>query len=216
MAGLVINTRTKPVVALDIDGTSADYHGWFLRFAEMYLGRDMPAAEQNNPGMPLHAFMGVSKATYRKVKLAYRQGGLKRAMPVTPGMPDAVRSWRKAGAEVWICTTRPYLRLDSIDPDTREWLRRNRMQYDAVLFGHNKYRELKSLVGVQRVVAVIEDLPEMMRQAEECGLTERLLRDQPYNRYWPEAPHGAARWYDAGILGRDVLGLIREWKKGQR
>lgn len=205
------NGYDKPVVALDIDGTSALYHSWFLKFAEMYLGRPMPLAEEN-PGLPLYQFMHISKATYRKTKLAYRQGGLKRAMPVVEGMPEAVRAWRKAGAEVWICTTRPYLRLDNIDPDTREWLRRNRMQHDAVLFGHNKYRELRRLVGAERVVAVIDDLPEMLKQAEECGLGERLLHDQPYNRYWD----GAIRWHSADALSVLVFGFIQEWKEKHR
>lgn len=214
----MIDTSRKPVVALDIDGTSALYHEWFLRFAEMYLGRPMPVAE-DNPGLPLYKFMHVSKATYRRVKLAYRQGGLKRAMPVVEGMPEAVRSWRRAGAEVWICTTRPYLRLDNIDPDTREWLRRNKMQHDAVLFGHNKYRELKRLVGTERVVAVVDDLPEMIAQAEAVGFGRLLLHDQPYNRYWNESSElggKAIRWATVGQLDMLVSGGIRYWKEKHR
>jgi hypothetical protein len=213
---VITNGHGKPIVALDIDGTIADYHVWFLRFAEMWLGRPMPDPEANNPGLPLHRFMGVSKTTYRKVKLAYRQGGLKRAMPCLSGIDSAIRSWRRAGAEVWICTTRPYLRLDNIDPDTREWLRRNHIQYDAVLFGHNKYRELHRIVGPDRVVAVADDLTAMLEQAWGCGLRRLLLRDQVYNRFWDESSTPVVRWSTAEQLDLLVRSSIETWKEEHR
>jgi hypothetical protein len=172
----------KPVAAVDIDGTLSDYHKHFLWMAELYLGKPMPPATENTDGVPLYKWMGVSKATYREVKLAYRQGGWKRFMPCYEGAAELTRSIRKAGGEVWICTTRPYLRLDNIDPDTRHWIRRNRLQYDGILWGHNKYRDLVRIVGRDRVVAVLDDLPELLAQATQVGVGLSILRDQPYNR----------------------------------
>lgn len=172
----------KPVVALDIDGTLGDYHGHFLRFAEGWIGRPMPDPQQNTDGVPLYKWMGVSKSTYRECKLAYRQGGLKRNMPVYEGASELTRYMRRKGAEVWICTTRPYLRLDNIDPDTRHWLRRNGIQYDGVIFGEHKYRQLRDLVGAARVALVVDDLPEMLLQAGVALPSAwRLIRHQPYN-----------------------------------
>ncbi|QHB37484.1 phosphatase [Mycobacterium phage Leopard] len=172
----------KPVVAIDIDGTLGDYHGHFLHFAEAWYGRPMPAADDINPGLPLHKFMRTSKATYRQCKLAYRQGGLERSMPVYPGAAELTRCLRKAGAEVWLCTTRPYLKLDTQSPNTQHWLRRNKIQFDHLLSGPHKYRDLVKQVGAQRVIGVLDDLPEMYEQAESLGL-EPILRDQPYNRH---------------------------------
>jgi hypothetical protein len=176
------STGYKPVVALDVDGTLGDYHGHFLRFAETWIGKPMPSADEINPGLPLYRHMGVAKSTYRACKLAFRQGGLKRSMPVYDGARTLTVALRKAGAEVWICTTRPYLRLDNIDPDTRHWLRRNGIQYDAVLYGERKYRDLERIVGADRVVATLDDLPEMYWAAEKLRL-KPYLRDQPYNRH---------------------------------
>lgn len=170
----------KPVVALDIDGTLSDYHGWFTRFAELWTGRAMPDPTLNTDGVPLYKWLGMSKANYRQCKLAYRQGGMKRSMPCYPGSSELTREIRKAGCEVWICTTRPYLRLDNIDPDTRHWLRRNRIQYDGVIFGDHKYRELVRLVGAEQVLLVVDDLPPMCEQALSLGLPT-VLRSQPYN-----------------------------------
>lgn len=172
----------KPVVALDIDGTLGDYHAHFTRFAEQWMGRPMPDPEAINPAQPFHRHLGMSKATYRACKLAYRQGGMKRSMPVYDGAAEMIREFRHAGADVWICTTRPYLRLDNIDPDTRHWLRRNRIQYDGVLFGERKYRDLARIVGADRVVAVLDDLVELIEPLDQMGMSA-YLRDQPYNRY---------------------------------
>lgn len=205
----------KPVVALDIDGTLGDYHGHFLRFAAQYLGK--PCGEDREYlGDGLFRHMGVSKETYRAVKLAYRQGGMKRSMPTYPYASQLTKDVRKAGAEVWLCTTRPYLRLDNIDPDTRHWTRRNGIQYDGVIFGERKYRDLVNIVGVPAVVAVLEDLPEMVLHANGCGL-HVYLRDQPYNRppmFEGGTWHGE-RLHDLEEAAAMICNDIENWKKEQ-
>jgi hypothetical protein len=172
-----------PVLALDIDGTSGDYHGHFTWFAELYTGMAMPPPDKYTGGVPFHKHLGVSRSTYNTMKLAYRQGGFKRSMPAFDGIGEFTRHVRRKGVQVWICTTRPYLRLDNIDPDTRHWLRRNGLQYDAVLYGPHKYRDLVRAVGADRVLMVIDDLPKMIEQADSLGLVS-VLRSQPYNTYW--------------------------------
>lgn len=176
------NGEGKPIIALDIDGTLGDYHRHFLWFAEQWLGKPMPPADQINPGLRLHKHMGIPLRIYRECKLAYRQGGLKRFMPCYPGASELTQALRRKGAEVWICTTRPYNRLDNIDPDTQEWLRRNKIKYDAILYGDKKYRELRRQVGL-RVAGVLEDLPELWLQARDLFPWAFVcLRDQPYNQ----------------------------------
>lgn len=202
------DTINGPIVALDIDGTLGDYHTHFLKFASDWCGKPMPPAGDINPGLPLYKHMHVTKDTYRQCKLAFRQGGLKRSMPVYPGARELTRAIRKAGAEVWICTTRPYLRLDNIDPDTRHWLRRNRIQFDAVLYGDKKYRDLARNVGADRVVAVLDDLPEMYDQAAALKL-KPWLRDQPYNRHIQPC----CRAKDLEWFQERVVGHIERWKR---
>lgn len=201
-------TNFKPVVAIDIDGTLGDYHGHFLRFAADWTGKPMPDPSEINPGLPLFRHMHISKATYRACKLAFRQGGLKRSMPCYPGASELTRAIRKAGAEVWICTTRPYLRLDNIDPDTRHWLRRNKIQHDAVIYGEQKYKDLVRNVGIGRVVCVLDDLPEMYTAAELAGIKRPRLRDQPYNRHF-----SGLRVHDLNQAKLLIIGDIRRWQE---
>ncbi len=211
----------KPVVALDIDGTLGDYHGNFLEFARRYFNPERyPVKDWDpkrvNPGLSLAEWMGISKREYQDAKLAYRQGGWKRWMPCYPGASYLTQEIQAAGAEVWICTTRPYLRLDNVDPDTREWLDRNHIQYDAVLFDRvdakgSKYEELKRQAG-NRVCSVMDDLPEMVVAAQDAGLvfSTPILRTQPYNLHlkWHRSGYTLVQTWD-DYIRKD----IKRWKK---
>jgi phosphoglycolate phosphatase-like HAD superfamily hydrolase len=197
-----------PIVAIDVDGTLGDYHGHFLRFAADWYGREMPDPAEINPGLPLHKFMRTSKATYRQCKLAYRQGGLERSMPVYDGANELCRSVRKAGAELWLCTTRPYLKYDQLYKDTLHWLRRHRIPYDAVIHGPNKYRDLVRTVARDRVAAVLDDLPELITQADTIGL-DTILRDQPYNSHFYH-PWRVCDMEEAEYV---ILLHIKKWKE---
>lgn len=208
------NGDGKPVVALDIDGTLGDYHGHFLDFATKFFGRPFPASHAINPGLRLWEFMGIEVHEYRAAKLAYRQGGWKRWMPAYDGADYLTEKLRRAGAEIWITTTRPYLRLDNIDPDTREWLRRNGIEYDAVIFGDDKYKELVRQVGRGRVVAVFDDLPECLEQANVMQLQKIWMRDQPYNAHFN--PRWADRVDNLFDLADYISSDIHDWDKVEK
>lgn len=171
----------RPVFGLDIDGTMGDYHTHFWEFAQAWCGKVLASPLAYDGSVPFWRHLGLSKATYRRVKLAYRQGGLKRSMPVFPFAAELTRALRRRGAVVVMCTTRPYLHLSNIEPDTVEWLRRNRIQYDHIIMGEHKYRDLARQYGKARIVAVVDDLPEMMDQARSVGLRSHL-KDATYNR----------------------------------
>lgn len=203
----------RPVVALDIDGTLGDYHLHFRNFAAAWTGRELPAADAINPGIALHKHLGLSKPLYRECKLAYRRGGLKRSMPVYPGAADLVRHIRRAGAEVWFCTTRPYLKYDGIDADTRHWLRRNGLKGDGLIFSDHKLHELVRAVSKARIMLVVDDLPEVCEEAQRLGLPW-VLRDQPYNRHFDKA-HDAnhRRVYDMDDIRAAFGRAMYKWRE---
>lgn len=162
----------RPVVALDIDGTIGDYHGHFLSFATDYLGwtphEDMLTYDGSEPfGHWCQDAYAISLSTYREIKLAYRQGGMKRTMPVIPFGPTIARLVNNMDAELWITTTRPYLSLDNIVPDTVEWCRRHEIEYDGMLFDELKYKQFATRIDPERVVLILDDLKEMCEAAEE-------------------------------------------------
>lgn len=204
-----------PVIAVDIDGTLGNYHAHFKQFAELWTGRvlrwDWDDKFEGSFSKALH----MSKPMYRQCKIAFRQSGLKRAMPPFEDIRELTVDLRKAGAQVWICTTRPYLKFDNIDPDVRHWLRRNRLQWDGILYGEKKYGDLCKIVGLNRVVAVYDDLPEMQDAAAKLGIPG-VMRLGEHNQWWSPPNAEFTTQTVKSLEARDVLlGLLSDWKDGQ-
>jgi hypothetical protein len=173
----------KPVVAIDIDGTIGNYHDHFAAMCCGYWGISLPRSAHWDGYGEFEDWIGVTKDQYREAKLAYRQGGYKRTMQVYYGAHSLLRNIRRAGAELWLVTTRPWLRLDNIDPDTRWWVSFNGLEFDHLLYGNDeKYLRLIEQVDAQRIVAVLDDLPEQFDIATELGLPI-YQRKNEHNKY---------------------------------
>lgn len=196
----------RPVVAFDIDGTLGDYHAHFYHFCATYFG--WPGGRMVRPKWDgqgeFEDYLGLTKAEYREAKLAYRQGGYKRWLPIFPGAAEGVRGLAEI-ADVWIATTRPWQRLDNIDPDTREWLRRHGMleHISGLLYGETKYEQLCASVDPARIVAVVEDLPEQFINAKHLGLPVIL------HEYWHNEYHRSA--YSTTLVPRGTLDVCMQW-----
>lgn len=172
----------KPVVALDIDGTLGDYHTHLLDFMRDYFGREFSHRWDGEGNW--EDFLGLNREQYRDAKLAFRQGGLKRTMPVFGGAVALTHALHQAGAEVWITTTRPWMRLDSVDPDTREWLNRNGFYYDHLLYDEHKYEILAERVNPYRVVSVLDDLLEQCEEASKVFHPSKVFQAfRQHNRH---------------------------------
>lgn len=172
-----------PIIALDVDGTLGRYHEHFTTFASGYLQRPLPMGYRGE--QKFWQYLGLGLEEYRQIKLAYRQGGLKRTMPPQRDLfyfQQWLRETRGA-MEIWIATTRPYLRLDNIDPDTRFWLDHYGIPYDGLIYGDDKYHQLRRLVAPERVVAVLDDEPEQYDIANALFNYEAMLMRGPANDY---------------------------------
>jgi hypothetical protein len=205
----------RPVVAIDIDGTLANYHRHLCEFAKDWLNH-YNVIDSYDGSVPYRDWFteafGVDVTTFRAIKLAYRQGGMKRLMPAYSEAALFVNSLSHYhDAEVWITTTRPHDRFDRVDPDTRNWLDRHGIHYDGLLYHGNKMEELANRVDPARVVAVLDDQYGVLAEA---GLlfTESIpiLRKTPYNKKAPWT--GASVETLAGARGM-ISGLIERWKK---
>jgi phosphoglycolate phosphatase-like HAD superfamily hydrolase len=203
----------RPVVAVDIDGTLGDYHGHFLRFAAEY--HNIGPSDNNYSYDGSVSFktwwcemFGRSEKDWHDAKLAYRQGGMKRTMPIYPLAASLCREIKATGAELWVTTTRPYLSLDNIVPDTVEWLRRHEIEYDGMLFDEDKYAQLVERVDPGRIVAVIDDLLGMFWAAEKAiGFRCVYLIKNNYNR----AIHMMYNQHDMEWFVANIGQLIHSW-----
>jgi hypothetical protein len=206
----------KPVVAVDIDGTLGDYHTHFLDFVKQYLGfRGVVIGPAYLGTESFKSYcMGlfnITEGEWRDIKLAYRQGAQKRSMPVFAWAQPLTGIVRWEGAELWITTTRPYLRLDNIDPDTREWLARAGVEYDGLIYDKHKYRILAEQVDPERVVAVVDDLADKIEEARRYfSLAVPILKLGSYNEgsYVIGSAHHSLQAVTAEIVNR-----IQRWKE---
>lgn len=196
------SARVKPIIAFDIDGTLGDYHGHIADFASAYLGREIPRSDFDGsiPHREWFKKQGVQPREFREIKLAYRQGGMKRSMPHWPDRIELLQKLKRDSmqVELWLTTTRPYMRMDNIDPDTRFWLDRWNVPYDFLLYDETKYQELAQRVDRSRVIAIVDDVDEMYDDAEALfGRQVPILLRCNYNRevHRPNLAHGpSALW----------------------
>jgi len=188
-------------VVSDIDGVLAKYHESVTAFNALYHGTTAPFMPYTGD-QPFRDYLGLTKEQHRAMKLAYRQGGNKRFVPMYPGADDLINDMRMLDAEIWVATTRPFQRLDNIDPDTVEWLSRNGIRVDGILSGEDKYEQLVMTVDSSRIVACFEDLPEQMSIGLELGLPMfQVYRD--HNQATRFMPGGNLR--QAWVFARDAI-----------
>jgi phosphoglycolate phosphatase-like HAD superfamily hydrolase len=177
-----------PILAVDIDGTMADYYTHFRWFAELYTQRELAKCDQDHHWASTDHFgtvLGLEQHEYRTIKLAYRQGGMKRSIPKLDEHIEYIQALRGLGIQVWVATTRPWQRLDNIDPDTQFWLDRNVGRVDGLLYGEDKYDQLVEIAEArgQKVLGVIDDLGANLERAAELGLNT-AIRIGPHNARW--------------------------------
>lgn len=201
----------KPVVAIDIDGTLADYHEHFINFAVNWLGngKSKPKGSRAFDGSEAHRdwfvwAMGVDVTTFRAIKLAFRQGGMKRTMPIFRESAETIQAVKDMGAEVWLTTTRPWERFDRVDPDTRHWLAAHGIEFDGLIYDDAKMAALAERVDPLRVVAVVDDLPEELEEAHQLfDNAVTILRKTIHNRgvNWPHEGYmgDVRRWIEESI-----------------
>jgi FMN phosphatase YigB (HAD superfamily) len=204
--------EVRPVVAIDIDGTLADYHDHFLNFAVKWLGHKYtkPRGATAYDGTEPHRewftrTMSVDVTTFRMIKLAFRQGGMKRTMPIYRESVKTINDIRDLGVEVWLTTTRPWERFDRVDPDTRHWLSEHRIEFDGLIYDDDKMAALAERVDPLRVVAVVDDLTEVLDEANDLFPNAvTILRKTIHNRgvAWPREGYMGSifRWIDESIV----------------
>lgn len=179
--------HVKPVVAFDIDGVLADYHGNLAFFTGCYMGDEVLGSNlMQYDGSMTHGEWfekcGISREQFRQIKLAYRQGGQKRTQTPHRSVIDCVQKTHNYGVEVWVTTTRPYLRLDNVDPDTRWWIERYDVPFDHMLYDDVKYQTLAQMVDRARVVAIVDDQSEQYDDAYDLfGPGVPILYKSRYN-----------------------------------
>lgn len=172
-----------PIGVVDIDGTLSEYHWSLANFAWNYWNIPPKLISWDGLGN-FEDYIEITQEQYREAKLAYRQGGYKRVAPLQKDALGFMQYMRSLPMELWIATTRPWSKLDNVDPDTRFWLDRHGIQFDHLLFHDTKYEQLATIVDPDRVAFVVDDLPDKLEEAAAyLPNAYRFQVQRPHNRY---------------------------------
>lgn len=178
----MIITPTAPIVALDVDGVLADYHGHLHWFAELYLQRKVPL-DWGTANGEFDKAMHLTKEEYRQIKLCYVHSGLRRAMPLKDSLASSLcREVRRSGCQLWLCASKPWKQTLPVDHDLMFWLDLHRIEADAILFGDNKYEQLVTAAQAP-IICAVDDLPEQVERAIGLDIPT-ALRDGDHNKWW--------------------------------
>jgi len=204
----------KPIVAFDIDGTLGDYHGHFTKFAEMYLQRKLPHPAKWHSKQEFSDYLAIEKEEYRRIKLAYRQGGLKRSMPIYEPMIARVQQAAREGCEVWLTTTRPWMSHNNLHPDTRFWLDRAGVPSDPLLYDAERYQGRAQATDPERGILFGDAPPEQGEAASNIfGVEVPVIAATTYNR-WFRPGSVSPLAVNAAMLSPLIQMRVSRWRAG--
>lgn len=119
---------SKNIVITDLDGCLTDYPEVFLSWVAENRGLPFDSLEAMKTSM--------SRDDYEEIKHSYRISGVKRNLPVCPGVKEALEGLKRNGMDIWVITTRP--NWEPVFSDTKYWLNANNLPYDELFFVSNK------------------------------------------------------------------------------
>lgn len=159
------------VCAVDLDGVLVDYPRCWVDFVNKKLGKDYKDL--------FEARAKTNKLTYLKLKNLYRESGYKRKLNAVKGASKFTQTLRRKGYKIIILTARPYKRYARLFADTKYWLDRKNIKYDAILFDANKH--LTIIKQVPHLRFMVEDNRKLANDVANWGYKAFLL-DNYYNQ----------------------------------
>ena len=160
----------KSVAVVDIDGVLNSYPKCFFDWAKVNCHVDWATMHQAR-----------QDARYTDIKQQYRLSGVKRNLAVLPGARDMLNLLKSQGHKIIIVTSRPD--IGTVHLDTKYWLEKNNLPFDAVIFGRVKPRALLDVdCDLHEIGVIIDDEERHLKDyfsvvGEECNYI-RISQDQ--------------------------------------
>jgi uncharacterized HAD superfamily protein len=185
-----VDKKPKPVkvgkasvVACDLDGVIGDIVQQLLLFSHRKHGLSLAAADIVSENFDM-----CTPIRRDQLQKFFETDEFFRSLPVLPGSREALLRLRAAGCEIHIVTDRFWYR--EIDRDTTDWLTRNEIPFDSVIFARKV--EKPHFAAQLSANWFIEDrLSNALLLSPVCRV---LLVDRPYNQ--GSTPESVMRVHD--------------------
>lgn len=161
------NLVNHPVAIVDIDGVLSDYPNCFYDWIKdnvKELGNSITSRTRAK-----FLFDNTSITEQEIWKRDYRRSGVKADLPVLPGAKEFLSMVRSRGLKVILLTNRPYDEHYRIYPDTLEWLSKNDLQYDGILWARDK--GLEAVKNFKNICWAVDDTEKNIKRLQEARIT---------------------------------------------
>jgi len=159
------------IAAIDIDGVLAKFPEPFIEFTNKELNTKFTDFEDLETTLDY--------LTYENLKDRYRQSGIKANLPLTKNAVEFTNELRKRGYKIVMLSARPVEIYKRIYSDTLEWLNKNKIAYDAVMF--DKEKHIKIVREFPNLKFIVEDNRHNANKVARLNCKAFLL-DNTYNQ----------------------------------
>lgn len=121
----------------------------------------------------------ISYSEYKQLKARYRESGEKENIPVIKGAKEFTDKLKSIGFTIIIITRRPLFIHKCLFKQTKNWLEKNNIKYDALFFEEKKH--LKLIAEIENVLFITEDNRYIANTVARFGIKCYLLNNK-YNQ----------------------------------
>ena len=166
------------IVGVDIDGVLAAYPEHFLDFVNRKMNTNYKVEELSSYN--IYEALDLPNEVTKELKDEFRQSGEKRYIPVLDEAKWFLKTLKKNNYQIVLLSARPYKKYRRIFADTKEWLEKNGLVYDAILWDEDKCSRLIKEFGENSVEFFVED---NLSNANSVANTAKVyLLNKSYNQ----------------------------------
>jgi len=173
-----LNFDGRKVVGVDIDGVLAAYPEHFLDFINREVGTDLKVEDLTEYNV--YEALELPYDMTKRLKAKFRETGEKRHIPVLDGAKEFLESLKNNDYKIVLLSARPYKKYKRIFADTQEWLEKNELIHDAILWDEDKCNRLIREFGHDNVEFFVED--NRNNALDISKTADVYLINRPYNQ----------------------------------
>jgi len=161
--------KEKKICYFDIDGVLNDYPECWLRFLrEKWDRTELPDRKIRDLN---YVKEQVPYQLYRNSKWEYRESGYKTTIPPTTSASELTYNLHQMRYHIVIITARPVKEHPSLFKQTVDWLQKNSIEFDDLIFDGDKH------------IAVLKRYPHLKFGVEDHRYYANLVASWGYHMY---------------------------------
>lgn len=164
-----IRTNKNKIALIDIDGVLCKYPDCFIEFVNKKYQQSFSTLED----LKLE-----NKKLFFEAKHEYRIQGIKEFIPINEYSQQFLESLNKLNVSIILLTARPYQRIFRIYSDTLNWLKNNKLIYDAIIWNKDKAKYAIEFFEDSDIVFCVDDDIKNCNDFAESGFKTFLVKNK--------------------------------------